>query len=53
MKDMKTTEVEIVKKEVGGQWACLVTCIGGCTAAGLVVPGGVAVSAFATVGSAL
>lgn len=53
MNEIKTVNVQVVENEVGGQWACLVTCIGGCAAAGMVVPGGAAVSAFATVGSAL
>lgn len=53
MKEIKTTNVEFLENEVGGQWACLVACIGGCVAAEVVVPGGAVLSAYATVASAL
>lgn len=53
MKEMKTFEIEQMDREVGGEWACIVTCVAGCAAAEVVVPGGIALSAYATVGAAL
>ena len=53
MKEINTFDVTVMNEEVGGNWACIITCIGGCAAAGLVVPGAQVVSAFATVASEL
>ena len=53
MKEINTKNTNRDEREVGGEWACLVACIGGCTAAEIVVPGGIVLSAYATVASAL
>ena len=53
MTEMTTVQINEIHGEVGGEAACLVTCIGGCAAAELVVPGGATLAAFATAASAL